>query len=261
MKRLPDWWRGYGRHIVRAGIYRMEARPGPGSRSSWLSEPSRVQQGLDPAPASLAPGRRQGERPVREATLADVTVLADVLARAFERDPVHRWLFPTDKEWIRRSQSFWAVVVREALREGIVLTTDEREGAALWVPPRATHKPAMRLLFMARMAVILRCRSLRGLRAAIAVEAQHFAKPHWYLAVLGTAPEHRGKGVGAALMNPILRRCDQEGLAAYLESSNLENIPLYQRHGFRVTGEIVLSGGPTLWPMLREPVSSSTAQG
>jgi hypothetical protein len=33
-----------------------------------------------------------------------------------------------------------------------------------------------------------------------------------------------------------LKRCDQEGLPAYLESSNLGNVPLYRHFGFRVTG-------------------------
>ena len=108
---------------------------------------------------------------------------------------------------------------------------------------------------MARMLFVLRRRSLRGLRAASAVEAQHFAQPHWYLAVLGTAPEHQGRGVSAAVMDPILRRCDAAGVPAYLESSNVVNIPLYERRGFRVTGEIVLPGGPTIWPMLRQPAA------
>jgi len=197
------------------------------------------------------------ERAVREATEADVPALAEVLAQAFQRDPVHRWLFPSEAECARGSRSFFSVILGEARRTGTVLTTTRLEGAALWVPPRATHAPVFGgLRFMARMLVILRHRSLRGLRAANAVESQHFAKPHWYLAVLGTAPEHQGKGVSTAVMDPILRRCDAEGVPAYLESSNIVNIPLYERRGFRVTGEIVLPGGPTVWPMLRQPRGS-----
>ena len=62
-----------------------------------------------------------------------------------------------------------------------------------------------------------------------------------------------GKGYGQALMESRLDRIDAEHAPAYLESSKSENVAYYQRFGFEVTGEIVLSnGGPTLWPMWRQ---------
>jgi hypothetical protein len=54
-------------------------------------------------------------------------------------------------------------------------------------------------------------------------------------------------------MEHALRRCDREGLPAYLESSNPRNIPLYQRHGFEVLGTIQLDASPPITPMLRAP--------
>ncbi len=67
-------------------------------------------------------------------------------------------------------------------------------------------------------------------------------------------PTVRGTGFGQALMRSRLDRCDAEYAPAYLESSNPDNIPYYERFGFRVTGEIRLpEGGPSLWPMWRQP--------
>jgi hypothetical protein len=44
----------------------------------------------------------------------------------------------------------------------------------------------------------------------------------------------------------------QHGIGA--SQSTLDNVPYYQRFGFEVTGELVLpNGGPTLWPMWRQP--------
>ena len=44
---------------------------------------------------------------------------------------------------------------------------------------------------------------------------------------------------------------DADGRAAYLESSNPRNIPLYRRFGFEITGEIRTESSPVLTPMLR----------
>jgi len=46
--------------------------------------------------------------------------------------------------------------------------------------------------------------------------------------------------VGAALLRSRLRRCDQEGLPAYIESSNPKNVALCQHFGFRATGTLGL---------------------
>jgi ribosomal protein S18 acetylase RimI-like enzyme len=97
-------------------------------------------------------------------------------------------------------------------------------------------------------------RSVR--RAQMLEHAIHAARPrgpHWYLATLGTDPGHQGCGVGSSLIDPVLRRADASALPAYLESSKEENIPFYQRHGFRVTQELTVPGGPTLWSMQRDP--------
>ena len=58
--------------------------------------------------------------------------------------------------------------------------------------------------------------------------------------MLGTDPIHQGKGIGSALLAPVLDRCDRDGIGAYLESSKQSNIAFYRRHRFEVTGEIVL---------------------
>jgi predicted GNAT family N-acyltransferase len=86
------------------------------------------------------------------------------------------------------------------------------------------------------------------------MKENHPEEPHWYLMIIGTDPSVRGKGFGQALMHSRLDRCDDEHAPAYLEASKPDLVPYYQRFGFEVTGEIKLpDGGPSLWPMWREP--------
>ena len=77
--------------------------------------------------------------------------------------------------------------------------------------------------------------------------------PHWYLFILGTEPAAQGRGLGSALLDQGLARVDADGMPAYLESSSERNLALYGRHGFEMTSEVVIPGGPRIWPMWREP--------
>src|SRR5262249_41851101 len=73
--------------------------------------------------------------------------------------------------------------------------------------------------------------------------AEHHPRhvPHFYLFVLGTARAAQGTGIGSRMLHEILDRCDRQGLGAYLESSNIRNVPFYARHGFNVLTEVRLN--------------------
>ena len=191
--------------------------------------------------------------PVRNARAGDLRALSLVLARAFRADPVHRWILPGEFDWAIASDAFFAMVMRDMMRHESVFTTEECEGAAFWIPPYP--QPAT---LRERLAMAARWYAALGRRAGeigehlTRIERAHPPEPHWYLAVLGTDPRHQGRGVGSALLSPILARCDADRVCAYLESSKRSNVPFYERHGFRVLGELAIRGGPVIWRMLRE---------
>jgi GNAT superfamily N-acetyltransferase len=94
----------------------------------------------------------------------------------------------------------------------------------------------------------------RLLRALSTVERNHPREPHYYLPFVGVEPESQGKGIGNALLRPILDRCDREGMPAYLEASTPRNRACYLRQGFEVTEEFRYpKGGPPSWRMWRNP--------
>lgn len=63
-------------------------------------------------------------------------------------------------------------------------------------------------------------------------EAHPRKEPHYYLSLLGTREEHRGRGLGMALLKEDLARIDAERMPAYLESSNPGNNHRYESVGF-----------------------------
>jgi GNAT superfamily N-acetyltransferase len=180
----------------------------------------------------------------------------EALGAAFQDDPVMSWCFPrSDRRAAALGAGFELFLRRVWLEHDHCFTSDELAGAACWLPPGHWHLPVRRQLALTPSLLRLgRGRAARFVRLFALAERKHPRPPHWYLASLGVAPAHQGRGLGSRLMHPILSRCDREGTPAYLEASSPRNRALYDRHGFEVTEELELpAGGPPLWLMWRDP--------
>jgi GNAT superfamily N-acetyltransferase len=196
---------------------------------------------------------------VRPAARADIGGLSRTLGRAFLDDPVMSWMLPDTDLRRRKLHHLFASLTRyHHLSRGgveVALDCDDIGAAALWDPPgqwRQTHGEQLRAMpgLLWAFGTSLR----KGLAAEELMQRAHPEEPHWYLAIIGSDPTVRGKGFGNALMSSRLDRCDAEHAPAYLESSNPDNVPYYERFGFEVTGELKLpDGGPSLIPMWRRP--------
>lgn len=125
----------------------------------------------------------------------------------------------------------------------------------MWDPPRDRGPRLAEVLhFLFRVLPVFGARAMAVARGMAPMAALHPDEPHWYLSVLGTDPTHQRKGVGAALLEPVLQQCDTDGVAAYLEASRIENVPYYRRFGFDVVAPLAMpGGGPVIYRMKREP--------
>ncbi len=188
---------------------------------------------------------------------ADVAPLAGALARAFHTDPVGQWLEPDQNvRFETLLRLFQSEIEYVTLPHGASLTDPSGVGAALWLPPGHWKVPPLTLArLLPRFMSIFGRRLSLVLRGLFEVEKHHpSAEPHYYLPFIGVDPEHQGRGIGSALLIPVLDRCDRDGVGAYLEATCADNRRLYERHGFAVVGEIELPQGPTVWPMWRAPL-------
>ena len=176
----------------------------------------------------------------------DLDVVSAVLAQAFADDPVIRWMNsdPHRDKRIFHTLLRWAhgeaASIDLAVRDGVPI------GAAVWDLPGHKLSAVQQVGSLVGFVRVLRGRVRRG-----AALEREFAKvrprePHWYLGQVGAAI--KGAGVGSALLSAGIDRVDGP---AYLESSNEANIPLYERHGFELTGTIAVAGVPPMFPMIR----------
>ena len=186
-------------------------------------------------------------------------MLADSLASAFAEDPLFAWMAgaaPTRALEPKVRIVFDVFVKLEFERDDhLVFTDDAGIGVAIWKAPNK-WKMSTGDMFRALPAMLraLGTKTPRMISAFNAIEKVHPKEEHYYLEALGTRQDMQSKGVGSAVIRHMLDRCDAEGLPAYLESSNVRNVPFYARHGFVSTGEIVVGkDAPTVTAMWRDP--------
>ncbi|MDO8616135.1 MAG: GNAT family N-acetyltransferase [Dehalococcoidia bacterium] len=187
---------------------------------------------------------------------------ARLLARAFDDEPGALWLLPSDAR--RRRFLRWAMArdLRYGRAYGHIYTTPVApEGAAIWLPPEQPRFTVLGLLRAGYLALPLKLglalpRFLASLGLLDRLHRRDMPGPHWYLAALGVDPPRQGRGLGSALIQPVLRRADAERLPCYLETGREINVTFYGKHGFEVvrTGNAPM-GGPRYWTMRREPAA------
>lgn len=184
----------------------------------------------------------------------DTPPVARMLARAFADDPVLAWSIPHPTRRQADSQRHFAAILDLYRPKGHVYADSRLRSAALWAPPEDPQvRTAQILRLLPRLAGLYRHRLPLVLAGLIRVQRRQPAEPFWYLAYLGTDPDHQGEGLASAVMAPVLDRCDRDQRPAYLEASKPDLIPLYERYGFEVTQEIRLPAGPPVWGMWRAP--------
>ena len=193
---------------------------------------------------------------VRRATGEDVAGMAGTLARAFHDDPVFSWVLRgEERRMTRLERGFELFMHRVWMEQEETYTTASVAGVAVWEKPGQWKTSVGRqLMLLPSMLRVFGRHSPRVLRAIAALEARHPRELHYYLPFVGVDPEWQGRGLGSAVLAPVLERCDREGMPAFLEASTPRNRALYERHGFAVSEEFKLGRtAPVQWRMWREP--------
>jgi ribosomal protein S18 acetylase RimI-like enzyme len=173
---------------------------------------------------------------------------------AFSADPAARWLFPDSSKYLTHGRDFLSAFARKAFDHETAYYIEGWKGSACWLPPGIDPDED-------ELISVLRRNVPEHIQEEVLSILEQTGKyrpsdmPCWYLPVMGVDPIYQNRGLGSLLMQHALARINEDGITAYLESSNPSNIPFYERHGFEVMGKVQVGSSPVFHPMLRHPRS------
>ncbi len=195
--------------------------------------------------------------------LADsqIPAAAATLARAFHDDPLMVYAIPEPADRTRLLPDVYTRMIRFGVLAGeVYVNPGAVEGVALWLPPNAKWtRENIEASGMSETPTVIGNDAYQRYREVVGREWQarerDMTAPCWYLFLLGVEPSRQRRGLGGALMRPILDRADTEKLACYLETENQRNVAFYQRQGFDVivNGEKAGASGVRFWTFRRTP--------
>jgi GNAT superfamily N-acetyltransferase len=185
------------------------------------------------------------------AKLSEAEQVLEVIASAFSADPTWSWAFPD----LAARKCFMNRFIHGALRFPCVFRTASFESVAVWIPPEENEFSTEQEAGIPDLLT-----ELVGSRAADVAElmrrfgeAHPHSEPHYYLSLLGVHQDHRGRGLGMALLKENLTRVDAQRMPAYLESTNPANNRRYESLGFKpVSSFQAPRNGPTVTGMWRD---------
>lgn len=192
---------------------------------------------------------------IRRLDAVDISVAAQLCARAMRRNPVHLHVFGADPARLqRRLVRFFAAALPYVKRKGVLwgAYADAHLIGVLGALPPGTCAPSavemlrtLPHLMMSPLAILRLHRWLDTWRRNDLREA------HWHLGPLAVEPGHQGRGVGSRLLQHCFDSTANAGAALYLETDTPGNVRFYEGFGFRVIATLPVLGTKT-WLMRRD---------
>ncbi len=193
----------------------------------------------------------------RHATTDDIDAVLATITRAFFDDPVWSWAFPDASRRGGQYAVWWRMFISASTAQQAAWVVDpDAAAAAIWVSPggdeiAASDEPLVEP-FLREALGVEQAKVVLELNERF--EAHHPDERFHYLSLLGTHPDHRGRGLGIGLLSQRLAELDRLGEPALLESTNPVNHERYIRLGFRHIDEWrAPADGPPVAVMWRDP--------
>ena len=180
---------------------------------------------------------------MRQATYNDKSLVVDMLTHSFDQNQSVNYVIKQDKERLFRIRALMAYSFEVCFLFGRVYLSDDNRSCALVLYPH-TKKTTLNSVLL-DVKLVFKCIGFRNLRKAInrdsKIKKLQPNEQKYYLWFIGVDPDYQNLGIGSGLMAEIIADCEKQDLPLYLETSTLQNLPFYDKFGFKVYDELDLS--------------------
>jgi len=193
---------------------------------------------------------------IRPARDQEIPAVGQLISHSFFDLDANAYLVPPLEDRLKVMADFFTLLTEHAQKYGRVDVIDLPDGSGLaatgvWFdytqdsPEQGDYEERLRTLAGDYLERFVALDEL--------FEKHHPHDAHWHLAFLAVHPDHQDRGLGGKLMALVHQELEVDGVPAYLEATNSNNVRLYHRTGYANMDpfEMLLPDGTAFYRMWR----------
>ncbi|WP_300596146.1 GNAT family N-acetyltransferase [Niabella sp.] len=172
----------------------------------------------------------------------DRSAVVEILTEAFQDNKSVHYIIPQDAKRLQRIALLMNYSFDLCMLYGEVFLSEDGRGCALVVFPdkKKTSLQAMMLDLKLILGATGIRHAIRAMKREAALRERQPSGPLYYLWFIGVRRDAQGRGTGTGLLQELKQRARSTGRIFCLETSALQNIPWYEKNGFRIYNELDL---------------------
>lgn len=178
-----------------------------------------------------------------KASHTDKNVVLELLTHAFENNKSVNYLIKQNHKKRRLLYELMDYSFEQCMLNGEVYLSADQKACALIMYPHQKRASAKSLKL--DLKLLLQTIGLRSLKKTLRrekmIKALQPREDKLYLWFIGVDPKVQHLGIGTQLLKDVQQLAAAQKLPIYLETSTVQNLPWYKKHGFVLYNQLDLS--------------------
>lgn len=170
---------------------------------------------------------------------SDIKQASKIFALSMFNDDLHVWFFPDIKTRLKKLEFLYQFKLQSQLKLSYKVSS-KLEGLCIWESPDDNHNAITiydlisGFFLVFRVGIISLYKMIKYQIWSTKIRNNINVNRYWYLDVVVVSPEYHGKGFASKMIKPFLENAKNLAEAVYLETQNINNVPIYEKYGFKL---------------------------